>query len=104
MALSTRVVADKAPLEISPGQIGAHLFYLQEILDYPEINTVFWTLCVEVQFYLVYVVILAASGSDRTIPSRVAVAAAILISLLWPAGLTTGEPWRFSFLAARRSR
>lgn len=33
----------------------AHLFYLQVILDKPEINSVYWTLTYEVQFYLFFV-------------------------------------------------
>jgi peptidoglycan/LPS O-acetylase OafA/YrhL len=34
-------------------QIIAHLFYLQDILGWGNINAVFWTLCIEIQFYLV---------------------------------------------------
>ncbi|WP_344692853.1 acyltransferase [Sphingomonas cynarae] len=33
----------------------SHLFYLQVILDKPEINSVYWTLTYEVQFYLFFV-------------------------------------------------
>ncbi len=34
----------------------AHAFYLQDILDInPKINVVFWTLCLEIQFYLFFV-------------------------------------------------
>lgn len=32
----------------------AHLFYLQDILGFPEINVVYWTLCIEIQFYIVF--------------------------------------------------
>ena len=39
------------------GAIGAHVFYLQGLLHVPEINGVFWTLCYEVQFYLVLPVV-----------------------------------------------
>ena len=38
----------------SPPQIVAHLFYAQEILGYEHIVGIFWTLCLEVQFYLVF--------------------------------------------------
>jgi peptidoglycan/LPS O-acetylase OafA/YrhL len=37
------------------GNLLAHMFYLQEILQVrPLISVVFWTLCLEVQFYLFY--------------------------------------------------
>lgn len=36
----------------SIGSIVSHLFYLQVIMRQPEINTVYWTLTYEVQFYL----------------------------------------------------
>ncbi len=39
--------------------IGAHLLYLQEILRYPSLQPVYWTLAIEVQFYMVFVVALA---------------------------------------------
>jgi hypothetical protein len=37
------------------GQILSHAVYLQEFLGYQHILPVFWTLCYEVQFYLVFV-------------------------------------------------
>jgi peptidoglycan/LPS O-acetylase OafA/YrhL len=37
--------------------IAAHIFYLQSLLHVPEINGVFWTLCYEVQFYLVLTIL-----------------------------------------------
>ena len=30
----------------------AHLFYLQDILGYGNISSIFWPLCVEIQFYV----------------------------------------------------
>lgn len=38
--------------------IVAHLFYLQDILGYPAISPIYWTLCLEIQFYLVLILIL----------------------------------------------
>lgn len=40
---------------VSTGQVVAHLTYTQELLRFPEINTVFWTLTYEVQFYVILV-------------------------------------------------
>lgn len=34
----------------------AHMLYLQSILGYENLSAGFWTLCIEVQFYLLYVV------------------------------------------------
>lgn len=39
--------------------IGAHMVYLQEILRYPAIQPVYWTLAIEVQFYMVFIGALA---------------------------------------------
>lgn len=40
----------------SPEQLFAHLFYLQDLLGYGGLSPVYWTLCLEFQFYLVYVI------------------------------------------------
>src|SRR5204863_8334992 len=42
----------------SVGDVVAHIFYLPKILDRPLILGVFWTLCLEVQFYIVLVLLL----------------------------------------------
>ncbi len=34
-----------------------HLVYLQELFRVHEINTIFWTLCVEVQFYFIFILL-----------------------------------------------
>ncbi len=43
-------------------QLLAHVFYLQDILGYGQILTVFWTLCFEVQFYLTFVGLCGLAG------------------------------------------
>ncbi len=47
----------------------AHVFYLQGFLHVPNILGVFWTLCLEIQFYLIYVVLLGVTQrlADRRI-------------------------------------
>lgn len=45
----------------SLGQLIAHAFYLQNILGYENISVGFWTLCIEIQFYMLFVVMLAAA-------------------------------------------
>jgi peptidoglycan/LPS O-acetylase OafA/YrhL len=101
--LSARVLPGKELPSYSAGQIAAHIFYLQEMLGYPAINIVFWTLCQEVQFYLVYVLLLALSRNEPAQPMQgrataLTFAVTALISLLWPLGILTDGPWRGSFL------
>ena len=43
------------------GQLLAHVFYLQNILGYENISVGFWTLCIEIQFYMLFVVMLGAA-------------------------------------------
>ena len=43
---------------VSLGQLIAHVFYAQDILGYPQISAVFWTLCYEIQFYLGFMLLL----------------------------------------------
>jgi peptidoglycan/LPS O-acetylase OafA/YrhL len=99
---SAHFVEGKEPPVISLRQIAAHLFYLQEILEYKEINPIFWTLCQEVQFYATFALLLAVSGINpysRTLNQRTIgiFAPVALVSLLWPLGLVVAEPWRGSF-------
>jgi peptidoglycan/LPS O-acetylase OafA/YrhL len=101
--LSAKIVPDKVSPHVSPGQFMAHLVYLQDILGYPAINAVFWTLCLEVQFYLIYVVLLAIGRNDPDAPMQgrgviVLFGTAAVISLLWPMGLVTSGLWPGSFL------
>jgi peptidoglycan/LPS O-acetylase OafA/YrhL len=46
----------------SLGSIFAHLLYLQDSLGYPQINVVYWTLTFEIQFYLVFSLLLFLIG------------------------------------------
>lgn len=41
---------------LSWGRLLSHLVYMQNILGYENLSAGFWTLCIEVQFYLMYVV------------------------------------------------
>ncbi|WP_092867483.1 acyltransferase family protein [Hyphomicrobium facile] len=102
-AVSAHFIQAKEPLSISIGQLVAHVFYLQEVLGYREIGPIFWTLCQEVQFYLIYALLLAVTRNDPALnmqgrATAVGIAVAALISLLWPLGIVTWEPWRGSFL------
>ncbi|WP_457329419.1 acyltransferase family protein [Rhizobacter sp. P5_C2] len=74
--------------QFSAAQIVAHLFYLQDILGYGDISAVFWTLCIELQFYLVLVLVLTAAHDPAQPRSRpiLAVAALVALSLVLAVG------------------
>ena len=101
--LSAKIVPGKPLPDVTTGQVVAHVLYLQEILGYPEINTVFWTLCLEVQYYLIYVVLLAVTRNNPDAPYQgkptiAVIGAAALLSLLWPTGVIQNGLWPGSFL------
>ena len=58
LALAARLFSTQAEM---PGvaQVVSHFFYAQELLGYGSISDIYWTLCLEVQFYVYYVLILA---------------------------------------------
>ena len=69
--------------------IGAHMLYLQELLRMPAIQPIYWTLAVEVQFYLVFVAGLAAL---RVFPSW---AVRAILALTAVGSLDASMHWRF---------
>jgi peptidoglycan/LPS O-acetylase OafA/YrhL len=76
--LATKIVPGRPPDNFSVGQVIAHLFYVQGLLGFENINPVFWTLCLEIQFYFVFAVLLLFP--------RWCFVPAFLLSLLWPLG------------------
>jgi peptidoglycan/LPS O-acetylase OafA/YrhL len=90
------------PLPSLP-RLAAHLFYAQGLLGFKQINNVCWTLCLEVQFYLVFCLMLLViqrfrrSGQDH----RSLVGMAVLsggIAVLWPLGFAHFSVWPGLFL------
>jgi peptidoglycan/LPS O-acetylase OafA/YrhL len=75
---------------LSGGQLIAHLGYLQNVLGYENLSVGFWTLCIEVQFYLMFVVLLGVAqrwagcgpGADRVCYRR-------LLALLGPVAVAS---------------
>ena len=63
----------------------AHLLYLQGYFQLTPINIVFWTLCYEIQFYLVFsiVIYLASRVQSSTFNYDTVLIAATLPGLLW---------------------
>jgi peptidoglycan/LPS O-acetylase OafA/YrhL len=88
--LSARVQGEPVRLPTLP-QLAAHLFYVQDLLRYGQINTIFWTLCYEVQFYLVLV-------GSLVLQRRVGVIVPLLlfaVAMLWGTGTFAASPGLF---------
>jgi peptidoglycan/LPS O-acetylase OafA/YrhL len=72
-------------------QVLAHMFYLQTILGFPEMSPNYWTLCLEIQFYLA--LILLTWGAQALHLSRTAFLSGFLalftLSVLDNAGLVS---------------
>lgn len=88
-------------------QIAAHLFYLQAILGFKNINDAYWTLCFEIQFYLSLVLLIwLAQRTGRSVKDlrfQLFVFATLAVSLLFsahalpiPRGLMLGYWWNFA--------
>jgi peptidoglycan/LPS O-acetylase OafA/YrhL len=87
----------------SPASAVAHLFYAQDILGLPRINDVYWTLAIEVQFYIAFALMLwAADALRRRLGWRharlVVGAVAAAVSLPWAFGVITDPIWRGGFM------
>jgi peptidoglycan/LPS O-acetylase OafA/YrhL len=100
---SNFLITDRTLSMPSGGAIISHLFYLQTFLGYEHIVGVFWTLCLEIQFYLVLVAgtgMVQALGADDGKRERVARWA--LFGALWLLALGTAlqvlKPHRALFL------
>jgi len=88
-----------------------HATYTQAIFGVPHVNFAFWTLCIEVQFYLVFASLLwwadRQAGTVLGLDRRAAVLlGAWLVGLPWALGLITDPlypggflPFWFSFMA-----
>jgi peptidoglycan/LPS O-acetylase OafA/YrhL len=77
--------------------IVAHVFYLQGFLGINQINVVYWTLCYEIQFYLVFsVVIYWASRFKQDSPSNFFMLVfTTMPGLLWLGLVSESNPLQF---------
>jgi peptidoglycan/LPS O-acetylase OafA/YrhL len=81
----------------------AHGFYLQGILGKPQILVVFWTLCYEIQFYLLY--LLLQGLIQKLMPRAIVAARALQICLLLTGAASfaaflfnpSAGPWAFNW-------
>ncbi len=88
-------------------QIAVHLVYLQDILGVEPINDVYWTLCLEIQFYLTLVAFLwiarRLGKGPASRPFQIAIVTSVFLSILvsanilsTPKGLMFPYWWAFA--------
>ena len=90
--LSARLVPGKVYELPSWQNLALHLAYLPVIFDVPLVNNVYWTLCLEVQFYLTFVVLMwGVTWLSQRMPREraldIVLYGATIVSNLWPLGL-----------------
>jgi peptidoglycan/LPS O-acetylase OafA/YrhL len=78
-----------------PAVLAAHAAYLQDILSLDTLSVVYWTLCIEIQFYIAFVALMLASHWVASKPGMGAAA-----RLLTMASALIGLPWAFGWLTA----
>jgi peptidoglycan/LPS O-acetylase OafA/YrhL len=79
--LELKGAATHTPVPVpTPGELAAHVVYLQDLLGVHQINAVYWSLCYEMQFYLLFCALVALA--QRCSFPVFALAAAV--SLAWP--------------------
>jgi peptidoglycan/LPS O-acetylase OafA/YrhL len=84
LAVSAKLVHSRTHDVPSADRVLAHLTYLQELLGYREIVPVFWTLCLEVQFYVLFTLVrgLASWKSDGLATQRIEGGVMAMLSFL----------------------
>jgi peptidoglycan/LPS O-acetylase OafA/YrhL len=93
-------------LSIDPPSIGnvvQHIFFVQDFFGTPQINIVFWTLCVEIQFYIVFAVLLwfadlMEKRFDILFARNLVIMAACFVALLWPLKIMSTVFWQGGFI------
>lgn len=102
LVLKSRATSEPVSFPSLP-VVTAHLFYLQDLLAAPAISTVYWSLCIEVQFYIMFCLLMigirklgSTTGADTA--RIVVVTAACAIALLWPVNAVETTSWRATFL------
>lgn len=77
----------------------SHLVYAQLLIQSPVINAVFWTLCMEIQFYVIFALMMYLSDKPGVVAFRPAmICLAASVALLWPLGIIHSVFWNGGFL------
>ena len=91
--LLRRTVGTESVVLPGDSDVLAHLFYLQDIVGFGNMNAAFWTLAVEIQLYVTFCLLLWV-GQRRRVPLFLVAFAG---SLAWPLGLVASPLYRGSF-------
>lgn len=88
---------------VSMQDLWAHAFFLQDFLSIPQIGTVFWTLCIEVQFYIAFIIMVwIADQAEKLLNIRqgrlVIVTLSSTIALIWAFQFETDPLWTGGFI------
>ena len=59
IVLLSRFYLGNSKIPLSPNQFFSNLFYVQGLFAYENLNPVFWTLCIEIQFYIAFGLLIA---------------------------------------------
>ena len=88
-----------------------HAVFVQDFFNTPQINMVFWTLCIEVQFYIAFAMLVWFADSlnrrlNISTARNITIIATCLLALLWPLQWVSTVFWQggyigfwFSFLS-----
>lgn len=80
-----------------------HLLFTQGLFNAPYINVVFWTLCIEVQFYIAFALLLWASNALKQVINQphlrfYTITATSTLALLWPLRMIETIFWQGGFI------
>ena len=90
LAWISSVVKNEPMIWATSQTIIAHLFYAQDLLELESINRVYWTLCLEIQFYLLFCILIAIVQYFQKYYKKanfLIFFCVAIISILWPLGL-----------------
>jgi len=99
--LSSHLVTGKSYALPGGKEIVIHVLYLQDLLGVPPLSSIYWTLCLEIQFYLVFsLLMLVAARLRRRLSPEAAFYAVMLpaaiVADIWPPQLRPfGVPGTF---------
>lgn len=88
---------------VSMHDLWAHAFFLQDFLSITQINPVFWTLCIEVQFYIAFIFIIwIADQAEHLKVIRqgrlVIVTLSSTLALIWAFEIVKNPLWTGGFI------
>ena len=98
VATKARMLPDTGVPIATAAQVLAHMFYLQDFIGFKPINTVYWTLAFEIQFYLMFCALLAVAHTFRSDendrrPQAIVFTLAAITSVVWPLFLALHVRW-----------